>query len=99
MASSMANPENENSVKKQKRSQDQDRDREQQEQQQEQHKKTIFDWYEPNDIHTRLWHVPNTPIQPSFIDFLIYCASVKLKQSELDIQNISISSSSSISSR
>ena len=132
MASSMANPENENSVKKRKRSRDQDRE-------QEQHKKTIFDWYEagncdmianhdihqifplgwterafdaahglrrhhqgdtdananadhePNDIHTRLWHVPDTPIQPSFIDFLTYCASVKLKQSELDIHKTSVS--------
>ena len=146
MASSMANPENENSVKKRKRSRDRDRDRDreqEQEQEQEQHKKTIFDWYEagsceiiakhdihrkfplgwterafdaahgfrrhhqgdadgnaddePNDIHTRLWHVPDTPIQPSFIDFLTYCASVKLKQSELDIHKTSVSVAASVS--
>ena len=54
---------------------------------------------EPNDIHTRLWHVPDTPIQPSFIDFLTYCASVKLKQSELDIHKTSVSVAASVSDR
>ena len=36
-----------------------------------------------NDMHTRLWHVPDAPQQPSFLDFLTYCASIKLKQTEL----------------
>ena len=36
-----------------------------------------------NDVHTRLWHVPDVPQKPSFLDFLGFCASMKLKQTEL----------------
>lgn len=36
-----------------------------------------------NDLHTRLWHVTDIPQRPSFLDFLLKCASVKLKQTEL----------------
>lgn len=36
-----------------------------------------------NDVHTRLWHVTDVPQRPSFLDFLLKCASVKLKQTEV----------------
>jgi len=38
-----------------------------------------------NDVNTRLWHVTDadTPPKPSFVDFICWCASAKLKQNEL----------------
>jgi len=35
------------------------------------------------DMNTRLWHVTDEPQRPSFLDFLLKCASFKLKQTEL----------------
>ena len=37
-----------------------------------------------NDVNTRLWHAPDVPQKPSFLDFLLHCASLKLKQAELN---------------
>lgn len=34
------------------------------------------------DVNTRLWHVTDVPQRPSFLDFLLKCASFKLKQTE-----------------
>ncbi len=35
------------------------------------------------EINTRLWHVPNIPPKPSFLDFLSRCTSMKVAQQKL----------------